>query len=757
MKKPTMQAVAPTGFTAWLTGLPGRVRVPNDRVQAAMRPALRAAILLPATLAFAMYAIGDKQLTPFAAFGCFSLLVMADFGGSRLPRARAYVVTALVASGMIALGTAVSLHIWLAVLVMFAVAFVVQFGGVFGGYVASAQTALLLAFVLSVSLPASPGAIPARLGGWLLAAGVSIPAALFLWPRFEHVRLREKASEAMYALAALIRTLRIESQPHPERERRQASAAVQEAKEAYRSTRMRSAGAARRNRAFVQLLTEVDRTLHFVNNPFRTSLAGTHPSLVEGDLLADSVVRTLEDSGNALAGRGLPDLRALYHAWMAHRTALDRWASQRLGEGVPPDDVLEALSVEDALRAVAYLTLAMGTNVTILSDREPPEEVGFPAGSPRRNGTGGAFLRLTQAISTHLSPSSSVLHGSLRAGFGLALAVLIARTLKLENGFWVVLGTLSVLRSNALSTGRTTVEALVGAVVGFAIAGLFTALVGTSTVALWIALPIAIFVAAFGSNAVGFVAGQAGFTIFVIIVFNLLSPLGWRLGIARVEDVAIGTAISVVVGLLLWPRGARRALVVEVSRLYDEVADYLDVCFRRVLHLPGGASPQIARERAEKARDRAGEALDQYLAERGAKPLDAESAGRLVSSGTDAILAGDLINVVAGLGYMACACEEGVSKLESQMDGLLNEVQRLSRVLLNEAVDPAGPIGVSESAVRSAELACLTHWGEDDDDGRAAVAVVAAGEWLEQLGGEAQALEGPVKRAAEAASIPWWR
>jgi uncharacterized membrane protein YccC len=51
-----------------------------------------------------------------------------------------------------------------------------------------------------------------------------------------------------------------------------------------------------------------------------------------------------------------------------------------------------------------------------------------------------------------------------------------------------------------------------------------------------------------------YVAGQATFTVTVVILFNLIVPAGWQLGLVRVEDVAIGAGISVVVGLLLWPR-----------------------------------------------------------------------------------------------------------------------------------------------------------------------------------------------------------
>ena len=59
------------------------------------------------------------------------------------------------------------------------------------------------------------------------------------------------------------------------------------------------------------------------------------------------------------------------------------------------------------------------------------------------------MIRVARTVRTHLAPASSVLHNSLRVALGLALAVLLARLLQLDHAFWVVLGTLSVLRSNA--------------------------------------------------------------------------------------------------------------------------------------------------------------------------------------------------------------------------------------------------------------------------------------------------------------------
>ena len=47
-----------------------------------------------------------------------------------------------------------------------------------------------------------------------------------------------------------------------------------------------------------------------------------------------------------------------------------------------------------------------------------------------------------------------------------AVAVFVAQRLGVQHGFWVVLGTLSVLRSNALGTGWSIVQALAGTAVG---------------------------------------------------------------------------------------------------------------------------------------------------------------------------------------------------------------------------------------------------------------------------------------------------
>lgn len=53
----------------------------------ALHRATRAAVVNPIVFAVTLLVIHDLQVATFAVFGCFGLLVMADFGGSRRPRA----------------------------------------------------------------------------------------------------------------------------------------------------------------------------------------------------------------------------------------------------------------------------------------------------------------------------------------------------------------------------------------------------------------------------------------------------------------------------------------------------------------------------------------------------------------------------------------------------------------------------------------------------------------------------------------------
>ena len=263
-------------------------------------------------------------------------------------------------------------------------------------------------------------------------------------------------------------------------------------------------------------------------------------------------------------------------------------------------------------------------------------------------GLAGTLSAAHEHATAHVDRHSVWLHNSVRGAVGLGLAVYVANRTGVQHSFWVVLGTLSVLRSNALNTGQNVVRALLGTVVGFIIGAAMLALIGTNTTLLWLLLPLAILLAGVAPAAISFAAGQAAFTLTLVFLFNIVQPAGWQVGLLRLEDVALGCAVSLAVGLLFWPRGARAALRRALSDAYTHSADYLAsavdfgmLCCDFSARSP--AAPADDAARAAAAARRLDDTFRSYLAERGAKPLPLAEVTSLVTGVAGLRLAADAV------------------------------------------------------------------------------------------------------------------
>jgi hypothetical protein len=231
----------------------------------------------------------------------------------------------------------------------------------------------------------------------------------------------------------------------------------------------------------------------------------------------------------------------------------------------------------------------------------------------------------------YLRTRSVTVINSLRIGLALALAVIVTLVLPVQNALWVVLGTLSVLRSSAAGTRTSVVRAVTGTAIGFVIGAAVIAVVGVNPVVLWSLLPLATFGSTYVMTVGSFTASQAMFTMQVLIVFNLMRPIGWQIGLIRVEDVAIGALVGLVVSMLLWPGGAQ-------SAMHRAVGDAVTACSRylaaAVIRVTRGSSPQTQQAVTElgaaalTAARTHGDAVRVYLSEM----AGASDAGELASA-----------------------------------------------------------------------------------------------------------------------------
>ncbi|WP_042454344.1 FUSC family protein, partial [Streptacidiphilus jiangxiensis] len=255
-----------------------------------------------------------------------------------------------------------------------------------------------------------------------------------------------------------------------------------------------------------------------------------------------------------------------------------------------------------------------------------------------------------ERAAAHLGRRSVWLHNSLRGAVGLGIAVLLADLTSVQHSFWVLLGTLSVLRSNALSTGQNAMRAVLGTVIGSILGAGLLQLIGHHGTLLWFLLPVAILVAGIAPAAISFTAGQAAFTVTLVVLFNIGQNPDWHIVLLRIQDIGLGCAVSVLVALFFWPRGAAAAVDTALAEAYTDSAHYLSgavaYALGRCLAAGGAPAPaepaQQSREAAASAR-RLDDAFRSYLAERGAKPLSLADTTTLVTGVVGLRLAADAV------------------------------------------------------------------------------------------------------------------
>ena len=84
----------------------------HDHDFSALRRAGRTAIVMPAMFALGAKVIGNSDLSTFAAFGSFAMLLLVDFGGPVRERVQALAALGVAGAVLVCLGTLASRQVW---------------------------------------------------------------------------------------------------------------------------------------------------------------------------------------------------------------------------------------------------------------------------------------------------------------------------------------------------------------------------------------------------------------------------------------------------------------------------------------------------------------------------------------------------------------------------------------------------------------------------------------------------------------------
>ncbi|MGK2881755.1 MAG: FUSC family protein [Mycobacterium sp.] len=545
----------------------------RDPERDALRRAVRAAIVVPAAAAFGFTVWGGAQTPLFTFFGSFALLVLVDFPGNRQLRAGAYLGLGVNGAILITLGTLVSPIPPLAVALMFVLGVTVTFAGVLSETFAAGQRATLLTFVLPACTPQGP--IDERLLGWATALAICVPAALFLLPPRHHDDLRRHAAAVCTELAD-----RLDGSAT----RHDVTEAMDALRENFLGTDFRPVGLTAGSRALVRVVDDLQWLADRITGETAANL----------DVMAGPAIRALRGSAALLNISHVPDragARAELDSALEDLRAVARSTYREDVEailGERDDDV--AVAVGRRLLNRRTIGAAVGITGRVIAGAAAADARPVLARVLGRQlpetGAATRVLSETEAVAQlstgYVATRSVAARNALRTGIGLALAVTATHMIPVQHGFWVVLGALSVLRSSALTTGTKVIRAVIGTALGFVLGALVITVVGIDPDVLWPLLPVVVFGAAFVPEIASFAAAQAAFTMMVLIIFNLIHPSGWQVGLIRIEDVVVGALVGAVVSLLLWPRGATASVAAAIAATRTVGSRYLRAAVRRI-------------------------------------------------------------------------------------------------------------------------------------------------------------------------------
>ncbi len=743
--------------------------------------AARATIVVPALFALTYKGLGNLQMALFAAFGGFATLVLAGFGGTRKDKLVAHFGLAVAGSVLLIIGTLASSVAWVAALVTVPVAFAVFFAGVIGPNAASGVTAALLAYVLPVASAGGAATIPGRLAGWWMASAVGTAAVLLLSPRPAGDRLRAAAAALACELAASIgngsRGLVTGMEAMV--------AARHTLLDTFSATPFRPTGLATADQGLSAAVQVLEWCGELVADTFDGHLDLARTSAADRELLA-TVAQVMRDTATVLSGgEARPDLAALEMARSASAAHMREMADVPAADADNGDvadagvGVIAALAVHAQTIAVATRNAAedaliaarRASPATIAKERRQwyGETGSIAVRAAVADGTSArhraerglaSLMGATSVVMRHASIRSVWFLNSARGAAALAAAVAVADISSVQHAFWVVLGTLSVLRTNASATGATALRALAGTAVGFIVGAALLLAIGTGQTSLWVALPIAVFVASYAPGTAPFAVGQAAFTVTVLVLFNLLVPVGWKVGVFRIEDVALGTAVSLVVGVLFWPRGAGSVVGDDLADAFRRGGAYLTQAVDWVLGERGMAPGTAAA--AVTAGIRLDDALRGYLAEQGSKRMNRADLPTLVMASLRLRLTA---HTLAGLRHIPASSQNERPVPRSRYDDAVRAELRGAASLLSQFYGQmAIAVGRPARAEARTDGTDVVVSPVTLPPGALAAGPVAryprlmwVREHLYHLGEHTEALTEPAARIAEVRRRPWWR
>jgi uncharacterized membrane protein YccC len=556
-------------------------------VRPAYAAGVRAAIATVAPLVFAP--LIPRGASWMSLAGLNSALL--DRGGPY--RVRAVTMSTLAAASAVAalIGSIVSGHLWLSVVVTFAIAMLCGLARAWTDVGPGFGVTILVTYAVALAIPVSTTGGAFVRAAYVVAGGLwAMLLAIILWPISPYRPVRQRIAECYRAVARYLEAATDDLGEGGSFDPAALTShvvavrtAIESARGALAVSRRGQAGESGRGERLLVLHEIADQIFAHLIALLEESVAVADASSTQA--VRQSLMRVLE--GISSTGRSIAT--AIESETDDPRISLD-WNGATLRPDNPfIADIVDRI-VDYATAATVLIAALNSAHAPALGDTSievaeaPPEPVLF-------------------SLAAVIRPSSLVQHHALRVAIVTTVAVLITGLLHLNHGYWVTLTVVAILQPYAATTRQKALQRVAGTILGGIVAAALSALFHN-------AVAVLVLVALFTMLCVALLPlNYAAYAVFGTPAFVLLAEASagnWHLAGLRIMNTLIGGALALVGSELLWP-GDERSNLPELAAAAIRANDAL---LRRVMALLASVEPIDLGVLRDARRDVASAALD---------------------------------------------------------------------------------------------------------------------------------------------------
>jgi uncharacterized membrane protein YccC len=257
----------------------------------------------------------------------------------------------------------------------------------------------------------------------------------------------------------------------------------------------------------------------------------------------------------------LDDLNRALEALEYRRQALRTQLNNRT-IAVQAEDYTELISLGKIAATLRRLAEQVHSDVELIAALQRPDARRIPKPALTRPRL-PALSSILEPVRDNLTFHSVLFRHALRLAIVATIAEVLASILHISTGYWITLTAVVALKPNYGGTSQTTLQRVLGTVLGGIIGIAIVTLIHNSWVI--VGCLLLLIVTAMAVRPLSFSLFITLLTPAIILLLNVTSKGGWQIGVLRIVDSFAGGLLALLGSYLLFPRWERQQLPAQLE------------------------------------------------------------------------------------------------------------------------------------------------------------------------------------------------